>query len=306
MTSYLLHHAYRSARASSYSFLSLLILRILIEDLLLCKVMSESSLLLHARLCRQRPPLLPISLKPRPAICVILDILLDGMNHNLRRQLDIPLQGSIIGNLHRIISFLSLTRTKLTYHWSSLWQGLLAFVRFLTVYASDISSQVHTLTYLLQSLFSLLALSVLQGESFLPDAASYDDFFYKLVEAGEILSRFKTSYHRYLQLSPSTGQTSLGSSLDVLLQVAAHYRSLVETERQTGKLGNNPSPREVSRIIRQGYDSLSLSNLDGLDRWERYRESEERSFLKRMARLVVDDIKKNNDQDKSSRCGKIS
>ena len=57
-------------------------------------------------------------------------------------------------------------------------------------------------------------------------------------------------------------------------------------------MGKNLSPREVTKVIRQGYESLDVSFSEGLDGWERYREGEERGLLKKCARVAVEDARK--------------
>lgn len=295
-TSYLVHHAYRSPRATIYGLLNFMILRIIVEDLALCKVLCDPETLVSVRLCRQRQPLLPATPKSRPAAAPILDILVDSINHNLRRHLDIPLYISCIGLIHRLLSYLTFTRTRLTYHWSLLWQTLLSFLRFLTTYAPSLTVQDPDLPLLINPFLTTLALAVTSGESFLPDPAAYDDLFYKLVEAGDYLSRFKKAFRMYLtHPSEPFGVTSNVPStapIDILIQVAAHYHDLVEAENGKGRMGNNMSPREVSKVIRQGYNTLSLPAMEGLDRWDRFREGDERGMLKRVARVAVEDTKK--------------
>lgn len=292
--SYLLQHAYRSSRASSYGLVALLIIRVIIEDAALCKMLCDSETALAVRLCRQRQPFLPLTPKPRPPIASIMDILIDTINHNLRRHLDMQLYISILGLVHRALSYLTFTRTSLAYHWSLLWQTLISFLRFLTTYAPSFSLQDPDLPLLLQPLLAALALSVVSGESFLPDPAAYDDLFYKLVEAGDILTRFKKAYGPLVdEVPPNSAATGAKvPPVDTLIQVSSHYHDLVSAERSKGRLGNNPSPREVSKIIPQGYESLSLLAMDGLDRWDRFREGEERGMLKRAARIAVEDAKR--------------
>ena len=97
------------------------------------------------------------------------------------------------------------------------------------------------------------------------------------------------------QASETIGATSNGAKtapIDILIRVASHYHDLVEAEKGKGRMGNNMSPREVSKVIRQGYDGLSLPAMEGLDRWDRFREGDERGMLKRVARVAVDDTKK--------------
>jgi hypothetical protein len=51
----------------------------------LCSEESKMSV----RLCRQRQPYLPLVRSDRVPATVILDIMIDGINHNLRRRLDV-------------------------------------------------------------------------------------------------------------------------------------------------------------------------------------------------------------------------
>lgn len=296
LTSYLVHNAFCSPRATTYALLNFLILRIIIEDLAMCKILCDPENLVAVRLCRQRQPFLPATPKSRPAAAPILDILMDTINHNLRRHLDIPLYISCIGLIHRVLSYLTFNRARLTYHWSLLWQTLLSFLRFLTTYAPSLTVQDRDLPVLINPFLATLALAVTSGESFLPDPAAYDDLFYKLVEAGDYLSRFKKAFHMHLtQPSENNSATSNGATMapiDILIQVAAHYHDLVEIEKGNGRIGNNMSPREVSKVIRQGYDTLNLPAIEGLDRWDRFREGDERGMLKRVARVAVEDTKK--------------
>jgi len=163
-----------------------------------------------------------------------------------------------------------------------LWQSLVALLRFLTTYAADLSAQSHDIHSLLTPLLRTVALAVLSGASFLPDPAAYDDLFYKLVENGHTLIKFKSIY-RLPDRSP----------IDVLLAVSSHYRSLLEAEKGKGKMGQNLSPREVSRLIRQGYEGLILPEGDrmALDGWQKYREGEERGMVKKAGRTAVEDVR---------------
>lgn len=294
-TSYILHHAYRSPKATLYGQLNLLILRIIVEDLALCKVLCDSEQLTPVRLCRQRQPFLPMTPMPRPGAASILDILIDAINHNLRRHLDIQLYISAVGLLHRLISYLTFTRTRLSYHWSLLWQTLLSFLRFLTTYAPSLTVQDPDLPLLINPFLTTLALAVTSGGSFLPDPAAYDDLFYKLVETGDYLNRFKKAFGSHLR-QPETPNANPNEKaiapIDVLIQVSNHYHDLVEEEKGKGRMSNNLSPREVSKVIRQGYETLNLPAMDGLDRWDRFREGDERNMLKRVTRTVVEDSKK--------------
>lgn len=88
LTSYLLQHAYRSARVALYAEANLFSLRNLVEDPVICKQICSDENNARVRLCRQRAPHLPLVNGERVLATVIFDILVDTINHNLRRSLD--------------------------------------------------------------------------------------------------------------------------------------------------------------------------------------------------------------------------
>ena len=135
---------------------------------------------------------------------------------------------------------------------------------------------------------NLIALALSTGESFLPDTASYDDLFYKLVETGDILTKFRDAY----SLAPSSrsGGGAGGTEIDTLISVSRHYHALLEGDGKT-KGKKNLSMREVHRVIQGGYETLDIGAREGLERWEAFREVEWRGVLKRVARMAVDDGK---------------
>jgi len=89
LTSYMFQHAHRSTRAALYTYLSLFVLQILVEDQLLVKRLCSDETKLSVRLCRQRQPYLPVVRGERVPAAIMLDIVSDGISHNLRRRLDV-------------------------------------------------------------------------------------------------------------------------------------------------------------------------------------------------------------------------
>lgn len=226
-----------------------------------------------------------------------------------------------------------MNKIRLNYHWSELWRTLLSLMRFLTTYSTDLTPnpKIHTLT---SSLADLMAFCVSGGDTFLPDPASYDDLFYKLVETGPVISKFRDVY-AFTHTPPSgpgTPSTAAQSekpvsvaanndvhvaAVDTLLSVSTHFYTLLFHSESGGGEATaaanvtpspkpdgeptpvalpaikkkNLSPREVHRIIKQGYDTLSIQPPEGLTTWSRWRETEWKSELKRAARCAVDDAR---------------
>lgn len=168
---------------------------------------------------------------------------------------------------------------------------MLSFIRFLTSYATDIKPLINS-HRLVESVTGLIALSLSVGESFLPDAASYDDLFYKLVETGDTLTKFRDAYElRVLRSADGTQGNRSISSIEVLTGVSAHYYRILEKQGKGRSRGKHLSPKEVSNVIKQGYETLSIQAREDLDQWETYREADHRSVLKRVARIAVEDAK---------------
>ena len=276
--SYLYQHAYRSARTTMYSYLTLLIFLVLVEDSNSAKLLCETAG--PVRLCRQRPPYLPVPIKPdRIYAAAIIDLLTDATNHNLRRRLDTSFYMLNLTVLSKFLSYLVKSRTKLVHHWHELWRSLLAFVRFLTTYADDLKSLART-TELVQTLVDVLCLALTSGEVFLPDAHAYDDLFYKLVESGEALVKLRDTYN----ISTATEKNS---RINTLISVSQHYQELIDSQKTKKE---HLSPKEVSKIIKQGYETLSIEAREGPENGEGgYREAGYRSVLKRIARVAVAD-----------------
>ncbi|WEW60833.1 hypothetical protein PRK78_006321 [Emydomyces testavorans] len=308
LTSYMLQHAYRSVRVALYAEVSMLSLRILVEDPILCKQICSDDNKRAVRLCRQRTPHLPLVNGDRILATVIFDIMIDTVSHNLRKSLDIYLYSHVLSITLRLLTYLSSNKTRLQYHWSELWRSLLTLTRFLTTYSADLSSNpnIHVLT---TDLINLLAFCISAGDAFLPDPTSYDDLFYKVVEAGPTLSRFREVYkHTFPLPSRANGrpdtknsQSDTAKSLTMLLNVSSHFRSLLflpekpkddnDPTAATVSKKKNLSPREVHNIIKDGYATLSIEPQEGLSNWEKWREADWKTRLKRIARTAVDDAK---------------
>ncbi|KAG8162500.1 hypothetical protein KVR01_008265 [Diaporthe batatas] len=287
LTSYLLTHAHLSTRAALYSHLNLMVFRLLIEDPVLCKRMCSEGNKVPVRLCRQRQPYLPLVRGERAIAMAVIDTMIDGINHNLKRRLDVNLYTLCVGILLRIISYMSRSRTRLSYHWSELFRSLLSLIKFLTTYAADLKDLSH-IDVLLDHVVNLLALGLSAGEAFLPTPAAYDDLFYKVVEAGDVLVKFRDTYE--LANRPT-------NSIETLVSVSAHYKTLLADGGAKGGKGSKTgaggvlTSLQVAEVIKQGYETLSIQAKEGLDSWERYREADERTLLKKVARIAVGDVR---------------
>lgn len=87
-------------------------------------------------------------------------------------------------------SFTDPRHFRIAYHWSELWRCILSLIRFLSSYAADLKD-LPGIHIFIDDLVNLIALALSAGDAFLPGAGEYDDLFYKLVEAGDVLVKFR-------------------------------------------------------------------------------------------------------------------
>lgn len=186
-----------------------------------------------------------------------------------------------------MLTFLSRTRVRLTYHWAELWRTLLSLLRFLQTYPAEISAlpNIHAPV---DALLNILAFAISSGESFLPDAASYDDLFYKIVEAASASEGKEDVFAVLSKHFAIASRPSANSALTMMAKLNAHYKSMLEEQKGRKK---NLAPGDVSKIIKQGYETLDLQAADSWGGWEKFREVERKTLLKRAARFAVADVR---------------
>ncbi|RMZ81155.1 hypothetical protein DV737_g2694, partial [Chaetothyriales sp. CBS 132003] len=130
----------------------------------------------------------------------------------------------------------------------------------------------------------LIAFCLSRGDAFLPDPASYDDLFYKLIEASDILPKFKDAFAE----QPVQGTDSFSKAMNALLSVSSHYHELLGDHK--GRK-THQSPAAVQKVIHDGYESLNLPSDEDFGTWQKWRESSMKADLKKMIRTAVDDAR---------------
>ncbi|KAK9479256.1 hypothetical protein V1514DRAFT_292216 [Lipomyces japonicus] len=280
LSSYVLEHQHRSDRQAHYARLFLLIFRILIEDSVTLQKLVSHDLRSSVRICRQRHPFLPLVKGERLLIDGILDSLVCAIDHNMKKNLDLPMYLLTIRVIHRILSQLKRNRVRLRYHWSELWRSILSLLKFLALAVQHLKA-FEDATALVEETVRVLVLAFSAGESFLSSAADYDDLFYKFIEKNGLLQKIAQAYSL-----PTESTSPIGT----LLSISEHYHGLLR-EKSSVFLSGHLSSEQVSEVIKSGYETLSISAQQGIDFWDRYRESDERVFLKRVSWLAVVDAK---------------
>jgi len=210
-----------------------------------------------------------------------------GLSHNLRIKLDVEFYDMLFTVLLRLLVSLSRTRNRLSYHWAELWRTLFSFLRFLSTYPAELSA-LPSIHGPVDGLLNVLAFAVSSGESFLPDPAAYDDLFYKMIEATSF-AEGKDDVFGILQKHFATGtRPAAQSAIDMMAKCNSHYRTMLEEQKSKRK---NLAPGDVSKIIKQGHETLDIPSTEAWSTWSKYREVDRKSLLKRAARVAVADVR---------------
>ncbi|CCJ30995.1 unnamed protein product [Pneumocystis jirovecii] len=178
-TSYLLEYQSFSLRAGYYARLALLIIHILVDDDGCFAALASDANSSVVHLCRQKQSFLPLAKNKRILLLAIFDSLIMGLEHNLKRNLDIE-------NLHvqillNIISSLEKKKIRLEYHWQGVWRFLMRFIMFLLTNAKTLK-QHSRIDELISILLNFISLCVTR------------DLIYKLIQNGDTVRKFIKAY----------------------------------------------------------------------------------------------------------------
>jgi len=98
---------------------------------------------------------------------------------------------------------------------------------------------------------------------------------------GEVLIKFRDNFG--LEKRPK-------NSIDTLINVSTHYNQLLQGDGSE-KNRKNLTSAQVTSVIKQGYQTLSIQAKDGLENCDKYQEADMKVFLKQVARCAVADVK---------------
>ncbi|KAI0734702.1 hypothetical protein C8Q72DRAFT_770467 [Fomitopsis betulina] len=258
LASYLLTHAtsVHAPRAIGYAHLSLNILL----------VMAESKVIMEAfcnrgdadiRLCRQRPPLLPVT-GPRMPVCAIMDCCVLWLRHNLHKRLEVHSYLVCTRICYHILWYVQRERVRLDYHWSELWNALIGLLDFL-VGKLDRLITTGGVEQVIQETLMILDLALCHSGVLLPNPAAVHELVYEVVRSSEVLKRMQTVLDELALPVSSTSRRRLSkpthSSSDALtniLAVAIYYETKVREAKAT-------SARSALRAVAKEVDRDGLN-----------------------------------------------
>ncbi|RUS34567.1 hypothetical protein BC938DRAFT_479673 [Jimgerdemannia flammicorona] len=273
LASYLFQHNNRAApRPTAYVKLAMLVLVLLCENQAACEVFCDESVVGRSEYgagswnCTDGV----FTKQPRPAACVILDLAISFINHNMRKKLDIDLYRElcqmelmhICSSSHLTTGGASPSSTGLSaikrnheyglvmYHWSELWHSLIGLTRFVIAHSEGLKSRPE-----FDELVELLVGTPKLGPTGRP------------------------------QRAPST----LVDMTNIRM-IYTHFNPKIEEWQQQHHV-QALTPANVLTIINKHYDTLELVTLDKLELSTWYSEiPAETSFFRQLLRTIVIDF----------------
>ncbi|RIB30210.1 hypothetical protein C2G38_2153239 [Gigaspora rosea] len=286
-TSYLVQHN-RSARTASYIKLLLFVMLILTEDVTFDSRISDGRKSFYVRLCRQRQPLLPSVKNPRPLVCAILDIAIGFINHNMRKKLQIDLYSLVLGIIQRIMSYHKKFKVELSYHWSELWHSLIGLLKFILSNYDNFQHDHSSINEILVPTINIINLCIAFGDSFFPDAGTYDKLIYEIVRSNEV---FEVNIQDPTKPTPQKF-SPFEHAFANINTICQHFHLKIEAWKATNRV-KTLLPEQVLSIINANYDSLNLITPEKLDIYISFSEIPYHvPFVRQILRMVVEDFKR--------------
>ncbi|KAF2072371.1 hypothetical protein CYY_006317 [Polysphondylium violaceum] len=228
----------------------------------------------------------PKELEKHPLSFHVVDILSQFIKCNLKGKQSMDTHQMSVDCIQRVLSYKKKTQSRLPHKWADLWSSLFALLQVLpTIQDKSFLNQSIQVGVATVNIFNLF---INYGDSFLPTPNDYDDLFYEIIRSGNVVDNF----YIFIQQQPQNDPT--GALLNSLLNI----KSIVQ--HFSGKLQEwssaNPevalTAPQVSKIIKDNYDTLRLKLQENLDQYNSYVENKEIALFRHYVKELVCDLKK--------------
>lgn len=291
LCSWLVQNEHVSSRASAYTRIQLLILRLLIEKSGQ-ELLSDECRTTGLNLARLRNPMLPPydSKKSRTLMEGVLDCLQLCIRHNMRtKEMDYQMYQLAMTSLVQALAYFRSARARIDYHWDELWKTLMSIIRFINSHVLESTSPQYPSQVQCGHLLMLaLAICLIDGEdTILGHDWHYHDLIYKLIASEKDIDKI-------INLLPS--ETAPATA--VISNAIIHYKSVVSDTSSAKKVSESiktataTKPANLSQFVTSfsETDRQTVSILLYGESLPKFRESDERLFFKRFTRQVLSDI----------------
>lgn len=207
----------------------------------------------------------------------------------------------------RIIYHLRKFRIHLEYHWSEFWNCLITLIRFVNTNEERMAQRLH-IGPMISSVIQMWNVFISYGDSFLPDAQSYDMLYYEIIRNHDAFDRCEDFMRRIHLLDketePSTTEThgtksqrkleddSVHRNVRNIKRVYRHFSEKIDIWKETHRVTAFTTD-QILDLIKSNYESLELGTpSENPSPVERYSENPSQvGYFRQLVRAVVSDLK---------------
>ncbi|RUS18139.1 hypothetical protein BC937DRAFT_89106 [Endogone sp. FLAS-F59071] len=191
-----------------------------------------------------------------------------------------------------MILIVCLGNRKLAYHWNELWHAMISLTKFVVAHAEELKAKPE-FDELIELITGLFNVCITFGETFLPDAVSYDNLFYEVVRSGDVFATLDTlaSCHSETRLHWPPAAAKHAVPIRGHDEYPRHLHSLQSEDRRVAAAATCAGADAREPIINKHYDTLELVTVDKMELPMRYSEMPaETSFFRQLLRTIVADF----------------
>eukprot|EP00127_Corallochytrium_limacisporum_P003289 Clim_evm138s147 gene=Clim_evmTU138s147 len=273
--SYLFNLDKPDVRTMEEARMCLEVMQLMSEDAHTNSVLHDNSLQVNTHIYRKnkrrqapnQPPAMPQEI--RPLACSILDILVDFIQNNKRRNLKTHEYLQAVKVIRRLLYYQKTNRIRLFYEWSDLWISLLTLMDFVHKEEALLLKSPETWK-LLDEVVNVFNFFVIHGDAFLPDPQAYDRLYYEINRARQTVEYATEDAKRYMANSEDpdikSAATALNSDLTNMRSIVKHFCDKI-TEWAAANQEPSISVEQAVMIIQKNYTSLTLRTHANFDRY---------------------------------------
>jgi len=230
----------------------------------------------------------PKELEKHPLSFHVVDILSQFIKCNLKggNKIQMDTHQLSVDCIQRILSYKKKTQSRLPHKWSDLWSSLFSLLQILpTIQDKSLLNQSIQVGVATVNIFNLF---INYGDSFLPTPNDYDDLFYEIIRSGNVVD----SFYLFIQQQPQNDPTgALLNSLLNIKSIVQHFSTKLQ-EWQSANPEVALTAPQVSKVIKENYDTLRLKLQENLDQYNSYVENKEIALFRHYVKELVCDLKK--------------
>ncbi|XP_003741198.1 armadillo-like helical domain-containing protein 3 [Galendromus occidentalis] len=239
----------------------------------------------------------------RPLAAAVLDLMVEFMLCNMRKNFSLDLYVRCLGIVHRLLCYQKRYRVRLLYPWKELWSALISVLKF--ILANEVTlAKRYNVFIVCSQIVNIINLFITYGDTFLASPPSYDELYYEIIRCNQVFDNLYSTALRYASGdSEKTTQwresaARLASHLVNIRAIVNHFNPKINSWATANGLASL-TEAQVLEVVRGNYDSLTLKLHDNLDQFERYSEKpRETPFFAAMVKSILEHVRKQSEDER--------